>query len=156
MKEFDENFQEIDRWTPAEQLPEGHADLLHINPLEFIAIIVNVWFLLHFIRKEAPREGGHHVLVCADNTSAISWMKYAAPYEILLVFFLQSFLLLSQTAETVNIEGKHWPGRDNTIADAVSRPEDYPSLTSAIEAFSPLRTWRPYRIPFGLLSTLAR
>ena len=101
MKEFDENFQEIDRWTPAEQLPEGHADLLHINPLEFIAIIVNVWFLLHFIRKEAPREGGHHVLVCADNTSAISWMKYAAPYEILLVFFavLSSVISNSRNSE---------------------------------------------------------
>ena len=160
MKELDENFQELDRWTPAEQLPEGHANLLHINPLEFIAIIINIWFLLHFICKEAPREGGHHVLVRADNTSAISWMKYAArshkkPIRN-LAYFLQSLLLLSQTAETVNIEGKHWPGRDNTIADAVSRPEDYPSLTSAIEAFSPLQTCRPYRIPLGVLSTIAR
>ena len=36
MKELDDNFQELNRWTPKEQLPEGHDNLLHINPLEFL------------------------------------------------------------------------------------------------------------------------
>ena len=160
MKDLDENFQELNRWTPKEQLPEGHEDLLHINPLEFLAIIINVWLCLFFIRRRPPNEGGHHVLVRADNTSAISWMKYAArshkPPIRNLAYLLQSLLLESQTAETVNLEGKHWPGKDNEIADAASRPELYPSLDSAIRAFSPLRTCQPFRIPLGLLSTLAR
>ena len=63
LKELDDNFQELDRWTPREQLPEGHEDLLHINPLEFLAIIINVWLYLYFIRRSPPTEGGHHVLV---------------------------------------------------------------------------------------------
>ena len=160
MKLLDENSQELHRWTPAQDLPAGHEDLLHINPLEFIAIIVNIWFIFYFIRKAPPMAGGHHVLIRADNTSAISWMRFAArshkrPIRN-LAYLLQSFLIESQTAETVNLTGKHWPGKENTIADAVSRPENFPSLESAIKAFSPLQTCQPYRIPFGLLSTIAR
>jgi hypothetical protein len=160
MKELGENFEELHRYTPAHMLPEGHEHLLHINPLEFIAIIINMWFILYFVRTTEAREGGHHILIRADNTSAISWMKYAArshkrPIRN-LAYFLQCLLLASQTAETVNFEGKHWPGTDNSIADGVSRPELYDSLASAIGAFSPLQTCQPYRIPYGILSTLAR
>ena len=89
MKELDTNFQELDRWTPKEQLPDRHDNLLHINTLEFLAIIINVWLCLYFIKRRPPNEGGHHVLVRADNTSAISCTQpdhTNHPYVILLTF----------------------------------------------------------------------
>lgn len=160
MEELDDEGRERNRWCKAQDLPAGHEELLHINPLEFIAIIINVWFAITIIRKAPIREGGHHILIRADNTSALSWLKYAArshrPHIRNLAYFLHGFILFSQTSEDVNITGQHLPGIENKEADAVSRPELYPSLGSAIEAFSPLQTCQPYRIPCGVLSTLAR
>jgi hypothetical protein len=160
MKELDEDNMERYRWCKTQDLPEGHAELLHINPLEFIAIIINVWFAIILIRTEQRREGGHHILIRADNTSALSWLKYAArsnrPHIRNLAYFLHGFILLSQTSDTANFTGLHLPGIENKEADAVSRPELYPSLGSAIAAYSPLQTCQPYQVPYGVLSTLAR
>jgi hypothetical protein len=160
MQELDDEFQERYRYCKKEDLPEGHEEWMHINPLEFIAIIINVWFAILHIRTDPDRAGGHHILVRADNTSALSWLRYAARSQRRtirnLAYFLHGLILFSQTAQYANFNGKHLPGLDNSEADGVSRPELYPSLASAIAAFSPLQTCQPYRIPFGLVSTIAR
>ena len=54
-------------------------DNLHINVLEFIAIIINIWIALTILRQPAhiSKPGGHIVRVLADNTSALSWLRYA-------------------------------------------------------------------------------
>jgi len=160
MQELDSDQQERYRYCKKENLPAGHEEWLHINPLEFIAIIINVWFVILFIRKDPDRPGGHHILVRADNTSALSWLRYAARSQRRMIrnlaYFLHGLILFSQTAQYANFNGKHIAGQDNSEADGVSRPELYPSLASAIAAFSPLRTCQPFRIPFGLASTLAR
>lgn len=160
MKQVDENGVEHGRWCKRENLPEGHEELLHINPLEFIAIIINVWFATVLMCGEPPREGGHHITVRADNTSALSWLRYAArshrrPIRN-LAYFLHGFILVSQTSETTNFTGAHIPGTDNVVADAVSRPEKFHSMGSVIDEFCQLATCQPYQVPFGLLSTLAR
>ena len=160
MQELDAQHQERYRYCKKENLPEGHEDWLHINPLEFIAIIINLWFAILHIRKDPSKAGGHHILVRADNTSALSWLRYAARTQRRtirnLAYFLHGLILFSETAQYANFNGKHLAGADNEEADGVSRPELYPSLASAIEAFSPLQTCQPYLIPFGLVSTLAR
>jgi len=43
-QELDDQSQEHYQWCKKEDLPEGHKEWLHINPLEYIAIIVNVLF----------------------------------------------------------------------------------------------------------------
>ena len=89
---------------------KGHDDLLHINPLDFIAIFVNVWFAVRAIRTSPPRQGGHQVLVWADNTSALSWLRYAARDHRRqirnLAYLLHGFLLYSQKAEVANFVGR--------------------------------------------------
>lgn len=160
MQEIDDNGVERNRWRKADDLPPGHAEQLHINPLEFIAIIINIWFATVIIRKGQPKDGGHHINVLADNTSALSWLKYAARSHSIpvrnLAYFLHGFILLSQTSELANFTGLHLPGVENTVADAVSRPELYPSLGSAIAAFSQLQTCRPFLVPYSVIYTLAR
>jgi hypothetical protein len=54
-------------------LPEMDAAGLHINPLEFIAAIINLWLLLKCIQHLSPI-----VDLWSDNTSALSWMKVTA------------------------------------------------------------------------------
>lgn len=148
------------RWLTAAELPDGHDEKLHINPLEFIGIIINCWFAILAVRKDPGKPGGHIVRVRADNTSALSWLKYAARSQRRIVrnlaYFLHGLILYSQTAEYANFNGLHLPGVENPEADAVSRPELYPSLASAIKAFSRLQTCQPYLVPSGLLSTIAR
>jgi hypothetical protein len=47
------------------------ADGLHINLLEFIAIIINVWLALSWVRSAPTHPGGHIIAILADNTSAL-------------------------------------------------------------------------------------
>jgi hypothetical protein len=50
------------------------ADGLHINLLEFIAIIINIWLALSWVRSAPTPPGGHIIAILADNTSALSWL----------------------------------------------------------------------------------
>jgi hypothetical protein len=51
----------------------------HIKILEFFAIAINVWLTLHFVRsRRLHQTGGHVVAIVANNTSALSWLRFAA------------------------------------------------------------------------------
>jgi hypothetical protein len=136
------------------------ADGLHINLLEFIAIIINVWLALSWVRSAPTPPGGHSIAILADNTSALSWLRFAARSHRLpiqhLAHFCQCLLYSSQTSHLANVIGRHIPGRLNDEADALSRPEKFPTLGSAIAAFSRLQTCQIFQLPFGVLSLIAR
>jgi hypothetical protein len=51
---------------------------LHINLLEFVAIAINLWLAIWFIKKDPNKPGGHVLLIEADNTSALSWLRHSA------------------------------------------------------------------------------
>jgi hypothetical protein len=51
---------------------------LHLNILEFVGVIINVWLAIHFAKQDGHKAGGHIIQILADNTSALSWMHYAA------------------------------------------------------------------------------
>jgi hypothetical protein len=138
-------------------------DSLHINVLEFVGIIINIWIVITILlnEKSRPREGGHVISVLADNTSALSWLRFAARARRLairnLAYLCQCLLLLSQTSDQATFLGSHIPGKDNGEADALSRPETYCTLLDcAIAAYSQLQTCHVFQIPSGVLSTLAR
>jgi hypothetical protein len=163
------NMREID--SAGEAVPpnsvsgSGHgaeSDTLHINVLEFVGIIINIWIVLSVMRtsKSWRRDGGHIISVLADNTSALSWLRHAArsrrPAIRNLAYFCQCLLLFSQTSDHATFLGSHIPGKDNGEADALSRPETSGTLDCAIAAFSRLQTCHVFQIPSGVLSTLAR
>jgi hypothetical protein len=100
------------------------------------------------------------VAILADNTSALSWLRHASRSNSRqiqnLAHFCQCLLLTSQTAQCASVIGKHLPGANNSEADALSRPETYVTLGSAIAAFSQLQTCHVFQIPYSVLSLIAR
>jgi hypothetical protein len=154
--------REIDASGEALRCEAGDASgsALHINLLEFVAIIINLWLALRWIRSVEAPPGGHIVAVLADNTSALSWLRHASRSNSRqiqnLAHFCQCLILTSQTAQCASVIGKHLPGVDNNEADALSRPETYATLGSAIAAFSQLQTCHVFQIPYSVLSLIAR
>ena len=51
---------------------------LHINPLEFLAIIINLWLALKLIDDGPLCLTGSIIDLLSDNTTALSWMHVAA------------------------------------------------------------------------------
>jgi hypothetical protein len=132
---------------------------LHINPLEFIGIIIELWFCLTFIRQADPASQRQWVvLIRADNTSALSWMLKAArcrdPVVRRLARFLQALLTFSPVF--LSLQALHLPGMENESADILSRPiTRAPSVASAIEQAGPiLQNLQHYQVPHELLSSL--
>jgi hypothetical protein len=137
--------------------PDGSSNGLHINVLEFVAIIIELWFALAFMQRRGPRVGGYVIQLRADNTSALSWMRYAARSHRPIVRNLSRFFMALTLASSASfkLSGSHIKGVDNMGADALSRPSDHPTWASVIAHHSPLATCPAYRVPFPLLSTLA-
>jgi hypothetical protein len=57
---------------------EATSTGLHINPLEFLGCIVNMWILLKQMQTLPSCPTGCIVDLLSDNTSALSWMKLTA------------------------------------------------------------------------------
>jgi hypothetical protein len=158
MKSLGSNSQE-----PTEPSTEG----LHINPLEFIAALLNLWLALRLIMILGPREGGYVLGLLSDNTSALSWMSVASrtPDPLMQgLARLGSALLVRSAALLTKVVPSHIAGKLNTEADALSRPVDsngphrcqqIPSLGSVIEECSRLRTCQVCLLPSALLRKIA-
>jgi hypothetical protein len=137
--------------------PEDAPDGLHINVLEFVALLIELWFVIAFIRRSGPITGGYVVSLLADNTSALSWFRYASRSHRPAVRALARFGMQLTLAcpHPLKISGAHLPGPLNQGADALSRPQEFPTWASVITHHSPLARCRPYRVPFELQSTIA-
>ena len=144
--------------------PQGH----HINILEFVAIIIQLWIGIRQIFRQAMDStsvialippGGHRILCLADNSSAVSWLRYASrtkrPNVRRLARLLQGFLAHPLCAEFLQVQGKHLPGIDNIGADILSRFKKWKSWDSVMEAHIPLKTLPICQLPPELLSTIA-
>jgi hypothetical protein len=124
---------------------------LQINILEFVAIIINIWLVIHYEKQAGPIPGGHIIDVIANNTSALSWLRYAAQSHSIpvrnLAYFCHGLLLFSQTSDFLKIQGQHLAGKENMAADALSRPEIAPTIASAIAQFCQLKTCHACQLP---------
>ncbi len=58
--------------------PKSDEVGLHINPLEFIAVIINLWLFLCSIKSSDHCPTGYILDLLSDNTSALSWMHLTA------------------------------------------------------------------------------
>jgi hypothetical protein len=153
------------QYCEAELDPNG----VHINLLEFIAIFIELWVTIrqlhinHTANNALPSEhipaGGHRIMAVADNTSALSWLRYAArtkrPPVRRLARFLVAFLSHPFAATNLRVQGRHIPGPMNTGADLLSRFELAASWDSVTQQCPPLRPLRTCLIPRELLASLA-
>jgi hypothetical protein len=157
---FDFGFpmREIDRaGEPANIAATG----LHINPLEFIAvIIVNLWLALKLIATCPALATGYIVNLLSDNTSAIAWIKVAGKAQdpgTRRLARLASALIIHACALTTLFQTNHIPGVENDEADCLSRlvRGSVPSWDFVTDLWPRLATCRICLLPPELLSTLA-
>ena len=138
---------------------DGAIDNLHVNPLEFIALIINAWFALALIIKSDPTQMMDHLHhFRADNMSALAWFASALgtkhPLVRRLALFFQA--LLTFAPARLKFSESHLAGSLNKIADALSRPSsECPTWASVIETYPrELQDCQAYRVPHELLSAL--
>jgi hypothetical protein len=99
------------------------TDGLHINPLEFLAVIINMWLVVKLIMALPLLPTGYIINLLLDNTSALSWMRFTAqtrdPRLQPLARFA-SLLLVAASRLLTRVQPKHIPGDDNLEADTLS------------------------------------
>jgi hypothetical protein len=152
------NMKIIDRFAaePVEPSSEG----LHINPLEFIACIINLWLLIKLVQAAPRRLTGNIIDLWSDNTSALSWMRVTAatrdPRLQPLARLASTFLVIASQHLT-RVQPRHIPGKENFEADYLSRSENglVPSWERVTQQCSRLRTCQVCLLPRELLSSLA-
>ena len=136
--------------------------ILHINVQEFIAIIINIFFsMIKFLSMRATfpaTSNGHIFQHDADNTTALSWMKHASrsrqPFQINLAFLLSHLIFIFNQQVPSRHDPNHLAGKNNIRADALSRPQDYPTYEAVFTAFPILRAIQAYRVPRKLISLI--
>jgi hypothetical protein len=127
--------------------------------LEFVFLIINVWFCIwHTKTHEPDKPGGHIVLIRGDNTSALSWLRHSTRSCSPPVRRLSRLLvhLLTQSAFPGRIISNHIRGKDNDEADCLSRPlSRAPSWASVTTLCSQLKTCRKLAVPSSVLSSIS-
>jgi hypothetical protein len=110
----------------------------------------------------APAEtippGGHRLLARADNTSALSWLRYAtrtkrAPVRR-LARLLTALLCHPFPSSHCQVQGKHIAGIVNISANHLSRFEKSPSWEAVMDNCVHLRTLRTCQFPQEVLSII--
>lgn len=145
----------------SEPVDPSQPDGLHINPLEFLAVIINLWIAITSIRALPRIPSGYILSLFSDNTSALAWLKYAATTDnstVRRLARLTSSLYARALANNTAIQQGHIPGVDNIEADYLSRllPSGQPpSWDSVISQCSRLRPCHLCLLPSELLFTLA-
>ena len=130
---------------------------LHINCLELVAMIINLWLILRFARTQDPHPGGLIIHIRGDNTTALSWFSHAARSHSAPVRRLTRFAaaLLTFNDLQVQLTSSHIRGIHNVGADALSRPSRFPTWASVIRQCSELATCTAYHLPLPVLSLLS-
>jgi hypothetical protein len=152
------NMKIIDRFAaePLDATSEG----LHINPLEFLGCIINLWISIKVIQGMPPCYTGYILDLWSDNTSALSWMRLTAttrnPRLQPLARLASTFLVIASQNLT-RVQPCHIPGKLNIEADFLSRSENghVPSWERVTAQCSQLRTCLVCLLPRELLSSLA-
>jgi hypothetical protein len=149
------------RITPfAEPADPRSPDGLHINILEFLGIIINLWLALILLRKSIPPPTGFILELVSDNTSGLSWLTHAACTDnpsVRALARLVSCLLLHCACHLPRVQSSHIAGPLNIKADYLSRlvPGLVPSWESVTSECSQLATCRICLLPPELLLMLA-
>jgi hypothetical protein len=140
---------------------------LHINIKEFIAILINVYFMMITFRAAQstnslpPNLGdldGWIFELLTDNTTAISWVTHASRTRdrmVIRLTHLFSRLVYSFNSHIPSLfKPIHLPGILNDEADALSRPLLFPTYSAVFKKYPILSSLPPRRPPTNLVSLL--
>ena len=137
----------------------------HINIHEFIGVIINTFFMMcafsfhnSLPSSHLPQSDGWIFLMEADNTSALSWMRHASrsrdPHIVSLCHFYSHLVFSFNNLFPSRFDGQHLAGKLNVQADALSRPQDFPSYQSIFNTFPAMQSLPAYRVPPLLISAI--
>ena len=138
-------------------------DEIHINIFEFIAIIINLFFSILRMHEKHTRarhltSNGYVLHALSDNTSALSWMRHASRSRAAptrnLALLLITFLFHANSLFPISTHGFHIAGSLNDRADALSRPQSFPSYNDVWTAYADLRPLQCYRVPQKLIAII--
>jgi hypothetical protein len=133
----------------------------HINILEFVAVVINLWVALKLFQRLRTPPSGFVLEIIADNTSALSWLKFAATTEnqtVRALARLTSCLLMHASHNLISIQSSHIAGPANIEADCLSRLHKnglVPAWTYVHEQCNRLIPCHPCLLPSELISSLA-
>jgi hypothetical protein len=134
---------------------------LHINPLEFLAVVINLWNALKIISLGNLSPLGYIISLLSNNTTALSWIHVAATMpdpELQQLACFASALLVQAAHLLTHIQPSHIPGCLNDKADTLSRRSKdghIPSWAHVMLQHSQLATCRICLLLLKLLLTLA-
>ena len=100
------------------------AQGLHINPFEFLAVIINLLLALRIIGKDPLCLTGTIIDLLSDNTTALSWMHVVATTpnpELQQLARFASALLVQAARLLTCVQPLHIPGKENGKADTLSQ-----------------------------------
>ena len=134
---------------------------LHINPLEFLGTIINIWLHLVLEPSLPPCPTGHILELLADNTTALSWCRLTSPTKNELLqpwaCFVATLLVLACWQNT-RVQPDHIQGIKNHEADCLSRSDNgvIPSWEAMYDHHSHLVTCQICLLQCELLVTLVQ
>ncbi len=147
---------------PATNEPTDPAQQgLHINPLEFLAAIINLWLALKCISLGLPCSTGTILDLLSDNTTALSWTHVAATTpnpDLQQLARFASALFVQAARLLTRVQPSHIPGLLNEEVDTLSlcsKSGQIPSWELVISQHCLLQTCRICLLPRKLLYTLA-
>lgn len=153
-------FAHLPAWIES---PSSH-DRWHINIHEFIGIIINSFMMMlaffkHRSRPDlVPESDGWIFLLEADNTSALSWMKYLSrnrePHIVQLCHLYSHLTFHFNSIFPSRFDGQHLAGVLNEEADALSRPQKFPTYATVFTSYPEMRSLPAYRVPPKLISAI--
>ena len=126
---------------------------MHINLLEFLALIITLWLTLSLVKPGSQPV----ILATGDNTSALSWMYFASRTKKPIVRRFARFCqaMLTYYPYHFALQKAHMKGEDNDTGDVLSRFKRASSFQRAIEVTYPaLNECQAYRVPSELLTAL--
>jgi hypothetical protein len=133
---------------------------LHINPLEFLAAIINLWLALKLVVQLPVNPTGYIIDLLPDNTSALSWMWLTAQTcdpRLQPLACITSTMSAMTSGHLTRVQPKHIPGDNNFEADTLSRSENgqVPLWERVISRCSRLQPCQICLLLRELLSSLA-
>jgi hypothetical protein len=102
---------------------DASTEGLHINPLEFLVTIINLWLVLKLVMQLPANPTGYIMDPLSDNTSALVWMRLTAQTRdprLQPLARLTSTMLVMTSRYLTRVQPKHNPGDDNFEADTLS------------------------------------
>ena len=144
------------RQEPSTQTSDG----LHINPLEFLAAIINLWIAIKLIPDISTVSTGNILDLFSDNTTCLSWCRFTTVTKdpnLQSWARLVALFLLQLRGHNTRVQPKHIKGELNKEADTLSRSKNgrYPSWEVVINQHSQLEHCRICLLPRNLLSILS-